>query len=142
VQRSVDQVLQYVQLTPSDDDDVQVQVQLFPESTKQTEIDALYDPETYFIVDPGQTKPSCNPEGDVAARVVIVASPDERHWGANAFSKKDHIGNGGMFRYFPHWSLVELIGGSTELHAVNLRMVKLLVSFVYLVGFQGRYFPL
>lgn len=119
VRRSVDQVLHYVQLTPSNDDDAEVQIHLFPESTKQTEIDALYDPETYFIVDPGQTKTNCNPEGDVAARVVIVASPDERHWGGNAFSKKDEIGNGGMFPYFPHWSFTELLAGSSELRTVS-----------------------
>ena len=38
----------YVQLIPSDDG-VEADLLIFPESTKQTEIDALYDPDTYFI---------------------------------------------------------------------------------------------
>ena len=55
-------------------------------------MDALYDPETYFIVDRGETKTNCNPKGDVPAGVVRVASPDERQWGGSAFSKRPREG--------------------------------------------------
>jgi hypothetical protein len=117
VQHSVDKDLHYVQLTPSnDDDDVQVQVQLFPESTKKSTIDALYDPETYFIVDPGQTEANCDPEGDVYARVVMVASPDERHWGANAFSKRDRNRERRHVSLFP---LLVFCEGDRRLHATT-----------------------
>ena len=110
----------YVQLIPTDDV-VESNLRIYPESTKQTEIDALYDPNTYFIVDPGETKTNCDPEGDVAARVIIVASPDERHWGGSAFTKRTELGNsGGMFRYFPPWTMAELIGGSKELRRAEV----------------------
>jgi hypothetical protein len=39
--------------------------------------------------------------------VIIVASPDERHWGESEFSKERGI-PGGTFRYFPLWSWDEI----------------------------------
>mmetsp|Transcript_11453 Transcript_11453/g.16314 ORF Transcript_11453/g.16314 Transcript_11453/m.16314 type:complete len:263 (+) Transcript_11453:1872-2660(+) len=66
-----------------------VEIHLFPEDTKTSEIPSLLDPETYYIVNPGKTKTSCDPGPFVVCRVIIVASPDEQHWGGSAFEKDD-----------------------------------------------------
>jgi len=79
-----------------------------PGSTPETEITPLTNRETYFIIDPGVTKTNCNPDPDVKAKVLIVASPDERHWGGNTFPKDQPGWPGGLYRYFPPWSLQEL----------------------------------
>ena len=118
--RTKRQTNHYVELVPSDDTSVEnkynPRINIYPESTKQTKIDALYDPDAYFVVDPGETTASCDPEINVVARVVIVASPDERHWGGSSFTKRTPLENlGGMFRYFPPWTAEEPIGGSKEL---------------------------
>ena len=92
-----------------------VDVELFPETTPEVEIASLLDRETYYIVDPGMTKVNCNPPRRVLARVIIVASPDERHWGGNSFPKVEPGYPGGFYRYFPPWSLVELQAAAQEL---------------------------
>jgi hypothetical protein len=45
---------------------------------KPEDMPSLLDPETYYIVDPGMTKDSCNPSSIVKANVFINASPDSR----------------------------------------------------------------
>jgi len=92
-----------------------VDVEGFPETTLEWDIASLMDRATYFIVDPGITKVNCNPPLRVLARVIIVASPDERHWGGNSFPKVQPGHPGGMYRYFPPWSLVELQAAVQEL---------------------------
>ena len=79
-----------------------------PGTTLETQIDALRRQETYYIIDPGVTKTNCNPEPNVKSRVIIVASPDERHWGGNSFPKDQPGWPGGLYWYFPPWSLAEL----------------------------------
>ena len=88
LQRTVDGTGHYIQFSPSDED-VQFDIELIPEKTSPSEIPSLFDPETYYLVDPGKNKSSCDPDPMVAARVIIVASPDERHWGGSAFTKHD-----------------------------------------------------
>jgi hypothetical protein len=57
----------------------------------------------------------------VAARLIIVASPDARHWGGSSFEKDDQQGLGGFIRYFPLWSLAQLTAGSTALLDVQFQ---------------------
>jgi len=97
------------------------EILLFPEDTKTSEIPSLLDTETYYIVDPGKTKTSCDPGPFVVCRVIIVASPDERHWGGSAFEKDDDKALGGDIRYFPAWSLPELEAASTQLSGVQFQ---------------------
>jgi hypothetical protein len=67
-------------------------------------------PNTFYVVDPGQTKDNCNLADDFTGKVIIVASPDERHWGGSDFFKGD---NGiGYFLIYPIWTLNELIYAS------------------------------
>jgi hypothetical protein len=63
---------------------------------------------TYYVVDPGLTKDNCNPPVDFKGKVIIVASPNEGHWGSSSFTKcKGDIR--GIFLYYPMWTLQELI---------------------------------
>ncbi len=64
---------------------------------------------TYYIVDPGKTKDDCNLPDDFRGKVIIVASPDERHWGASEFVKRRGRNSGGTRRYLPVWTLPELM---------------------------------
>ena len=76
-----------------------------PGATPETGIPPLKNRETYFIIDPGVTTTNCNPDPNVKAKVLIVASPDERHWGGNTFPKDQPGWPGGLYWYFPPWSL-------------------------------------
>jgi hypothetical protein len=63
---------------------------------------------TYYVVDPEETKDSCNPPRAFKGKVIIVASPDEGHWGASEFDKRRRK-NMGKFLYYPAWEEQELI---------------------------------
>ena len=109
----------YIQFSPSEEG--QFDTELIPEKTSPTEIPSLYDPESYYLVDPGKTETTCDPAPMVAARVIIVASPDESHWGGSDFEKNDQTGLGGSFLYFPSWDLPQLEAGSNELSGVQFQ---------------------
>jgi len=117
--RTVDGSGYYVQFSPPEDEEGQVEIELIAESTSPSDIDSLSDPDTYYVVDPGKTKTSCDPPHLVTCRVIIVASPDERHWGESNFTKNDQAGLGGFILYFPSWSLAQLSAASTELSGVQ-----------------------
>ena len=107
--RSEEQLRHYIEFSPKNDNGtVEMQITLFPESESPKAITSLRKEATYFIVDPGQTKINCNPIAEVSARVIIVASPDDRHWGKSSFTKKTEVGDGGVFRYFRPWTLAQL----------------------------------
>lgn len=74
-----------------------------------SDIPSLSESSTYFIVDPGDTTYSCGPPADFFPKTILVSSPDERHWGGSAFSKRRDIVKG-VFKYYPIWTLNELIG--------------------------------
>jgi hypothetical protein len=67
---------------------------------------------TYYVVDPGQTKVSCSPPAFFEGKVVIVASPDDCHWGKSEH-KKERDTIHGIFLYFPVWTLQELLSASS-----------------------------
>ena len=119
VHRTPEREDHYIELTPSSLENnnnntsaEEVEIEIHPEKLSPTEIPSLSQKSTYYIVDPGKTKTTCNPSARVAARVIIVASPDERHWGGASFEKDDQQSLGGFLRYFPMWSLTQLKGAS------------------------------
>lgn len=121
-ERTEDDTGYYVEYTPSKEipHGPQVNIEVYPEETKSAEIPSLLEPETYYVVDPGVTKTSCNPGPFVVSRVIIVASPDERHWGGSGFMKDTNTGLlGGEIRYFPAWTLPELQAASAKLSNVQ-----------------------
>jgi hypothetical protein len=131
----------YIQFSPSEDG--QVDIELIPEKTSPTDIPSLYDPESYYLVDPGKTKTSCDPAPMVAARVIIVTSPDERHWGGSAFEKNDQTGLGGYFLYFPSWNLPQLEAGSDELSGVQFRNGEVAALYAIFGGVPRHiFFPM
>ena len=78
----------------------------------------------YYIVDPGQTKDNCNLDENFKGNVIIVASPDEGHWGGTGFHK-GRGGKIGTFLYYPVWSLPELISFSSffDVHVTEHQIV-------------------
>jgi hypothetical protein len=83
--------------------------------TKEYEWVKFYDdfnkPTTYYIIDLGETKDSCDLGSGYRGNVIIVASPDERHWGESQF-RKERGGRQGIFLYYPVWNVQELIASS------------------------------
>ena len=72
-------------------------------------------------VDPGMTKDSCNPATTFLPKVIIVASPDDRHWGESEF-RKMRDGVGGFFLYYPLWKLEELLSARSSLMDRGLQL--------------------
>ena len=62
----------------------------------------------YYVVDPGPTIDNCNLSSDFEGKVIIVASPDNRHWGESDF-EKSRRNISGEFLFFPVWTLSELL---------------------------------
>lgn len=85
-----------------------INVQVIPEEKFQRTSAKFNHPSTYYVVDPGKTKDSCDPPNIFQGKVIIVASPDEGHWGGSEFLKQR--GNiKGLFMFMPVWSLSELL---------------------------------
>ena len=87
-----------------------VTVNVYPESTDLDDIDSLDETSTYYVVDPGNTLENCNPGEALPARVIIVSSPNEKHWRGNYFIKRNS-GQAGLFHFYPLWNLTELLRG-------------------------------
>jgi hypothetical protein len=82
--------------------------EVYPESLFPKDIKSLRVRSTYFIVDPGDAKNTYSPAARLQPKLIIVASPDERHWGGRGFAKrKDDVK--GFFKFLPLWSKEELI---------------------------------
>ena len=70
-------------------------------------VESLNARSTFHIVDPGNTKDSCNLSLGFQPNFMIVASTEEDHWGGRGFSKqRDSVA--GVMRYYPMWDLEEL----------------------------------
>jgi hypothetical protein len=75
---------------------------------------------TYYVVDPGMTDDSsCNPDDTFQAKVIIVSSPDSKHWGRGEFSKRR--GNiCGFFLLLSHMGINRVTRSSTSFQAHNV----------------------
>jgi hypothetical protein len=87
---------------------------------KLLEIPSLGEHDTFYVVDPGPTTRDCNPDDYFPARVIIVSSPNAKHWGGEEFAKSrddvEHGVSGGIFFYYPIWSWAELRGAIDHLN--------------------------
>jgi hypothetical protein len=72
------------EFTPNNESDT-VTTKVYHECNGGDDIASLFDSSTYYVVDPGKTKDSCDPVEDFEPKVIIVSSPDECHWGGNSF---------------------------------------------------------
>ena len=110
--RSTDKVLWYYEFVPtlnaSNGNAQRIAVNVYPETVAKTSIPLLQRRETYFIVDPGQTKDDCAPTESFEPKFILVTSPDSRHWGDNEFTKMRGNQVGGIFKYHPLWSWDEI----------------------------------
>jgi hypothetical protein len=95
-----------------------IKCEVYPEN-KMSSIPSLRLTDTYYIVDPGATKDTCNPEPSFQPHVIIVSSPDERHWGKSEFLK-DRGRNKGFFLFYPMWTLDEMKQAAPYLNEIML----------------------
>lgn len=82
-------------------------------------IPSTNDKSVYYIVDPHMKRDSCNPSDSFKAKVIIVSSPNNLHWGGSAFGKRRsdiEPVRGGLLRYYPLWTLEELLDGRRSLN--------------------------
>jgi hypothetical protein len=68
----------YYEFTPNKESDTTT-TKLFRERKVGEDIASLFYSSTYYVVDPGKTKDSCDPEDTFKAKVILVSSPDECH---------------------------------------------------------------
>jgi hypothetical protein len=80
---------------------------IYSEARKLPTIPSLENQSTYYIVDPGKTKDSCDPPDDFLPKSILVTSPDEGHWGSAFDKRRDNVL--GCFKIYPVWSLEELV---------------------------------
>jgi Retrotransposon hot spot protein len=102
---------------------VNVTVNVFIESD-WINISSLSSTETYYIVDPGVTKDTCDPGPGFAPKLIIVASPDNCHWGMSEFDKTREFFQG-IFMYMPVWGLHELLCAALTLCIGDPELVEI-----------------
>jgi hypothetical protein len=93
---------------PGSGDGDSVTANVYPEQAFKSGVPSLRLSSTYYVVDPGDTNDSCKPSSLFRPKVIIVASPDSKHWGGSSFSKeRDDVH--GRIKVFPVWELEELL---------------------------------
>jgi hypothetical protein len=103
----------FYEFTPSATTDATI-VKVYPQTMSPVEIPSLRKQSTYYVVDPGKTKSNCDPSDAFQAKVILVSSPDNEHWGKFEFAKQRGTVLG-FFKFFPLWSLEELLSASSIL---------------------------
>jgi Retrotransposon hot spot protein len=111
----------YYEFTSKNDNDTTVTV--YEESERQR-ILSLKSTDTYYIVDPGKTTDSCSKEAAFKPKLIIVSSPDERHWGGPSFDKRI-AGSRGIFKYMPVWDAKEIINAAPFLSIEDPELLAL-----------------
>jgi hypothetical protein len=91
-----------------------VTAKVYPAQAFSSGVPSLSSPSTFYVVDPGKYDGSCDPDSDFRPKVIIVASPDSKHWGANEFYK-NRDGVRGVLKFFPVWELDEILQASPVL---------------------------
>ena len=89
-------------------------VTAYPRDYVIEDIESLNKSSTFYIVDPGSARRNCVPDSEFVARTIIVASPNESNWGGRDFTKQ-RFGAVGRFRYYPLWTLTEILKAKTYL---------------------------
>ena len=106
--RTDDKVGYVYMFVPPTESTGDVDVHVIPEAQFKC-TDSRFNKESiYYVVDPGQTTMSCNPPNIYIGKVIIIASPDNRHWGGSEF-EKERDGVSGIFRFYPVWDVHELV---------------------------------
>ena len=112
IRRSPERKSWYYEFIPKSDGTLPYTVNVYPEASKDPfDFPSLEEPSAYYVVDPGKSKVSCDPKEDFEARVIIISSPNVRHWGGEEF-EKFRGGQSGVFHFYPLWNLSELLCSS------------------------------
>ena len=103
----------YYQFSPNFESNrlVSASTELFSEMLIPEQIPSLKLKNTYYLIDPDKTEDSCDPSDVIQAKVIINSSCDSKHWGGNEFTKGRDGHSGGVMRFYPDWSLSELLIG-------------------------------
>ena len=140
IRRSGDPSPWFYEFVPTPDGEpLEVIVNVYPDSTKLEDIDSLEDTSTYYVVDPGSTEGNCNPGENFQARVIIISSPNEKHWGGGAF-RKDHSRQTGLFHFYPLWELSELQRGLKYFYPARLSPQQLVDRYRQVGGVPRHLF--
>ena len=94
--------------TPASDASSGVDVNAIREYEFYYDDEHVNNESVYYVVDPGATVDDCNLHTKFRGKVIIVASPDNRHWGESNFQKRRR-GTVGTFLYYPMWKFTELL---------------------------------
>ena len=98
----------FYEFVPTPHGKLEVEVKVYPEKPNDLdEIPSLGKTSTFYVVDPGKSQESCDPNEFFQARVIIISSPNEKHWGGNDFRKLNR-GQTGVFHFYPLWDLTEV----------------------------------
>lgn len=90
-----------------------------------TGIPSTFDEKAYYIVDPTASKGDFNPPYTIGfkAKVIIVSSPNDVHWGGANFMKQRYNDvvpvSGGILLYYPLWTLDEMLEGLDGLNVTS-----------------------
>ena len=111
IRRSPERKSWYYEFIPTSAGTLPYTVNVYPEASKDPfDFPSLEEPSAYYVVDPGESQVSCSPMSTFAARVIIISSPNDRHWGGGEF-RKYRGGQRGKFHYYPLWNLNEVLCG-------------------------------
>ena len=112
IRKSSERKSWYYEFIPKSDGTLPYTVNVYPEASKDPfDFPTLLNKSAYYVVDPGKSKISCDPDTGFPARVIIISSPNDRHWGEEEFEKLRGT-QSGVFHYFPLWNLNEVLCGS------------------------------
>ena len=104
LKRDVDRGGKYYEFLPSRDGSYTA-FEYKEKDVDEDTIASLKDHEAFLIIEPlGQRSP---PPAWIKARVALVCSPNRQHYQGMEKTGMDQFG--AIFRYFPHWSLDELL---------------------------------
>jgi hypothetical protein len=110
----------YYEFIPTNDENMPYNCSVYPESTHPYDIACLKDKQACYIIDSGDTVDDCIPRNELQARVIIVASADDKHWGGSNFFKENYNGGyqakGGTLLCYSLWSLGELLSAREYLN--------------------------
>ena len=103
-------------------------VRVHTEGTPLSALNCLTEPSTFYIVDSGSSGKNCAPDASMKARIIIVSSTNERHWGGNYFGRMRNSVMG-RFKYLPMWELEDILNARGHLCSELLSDEEILERF-------------
>jgi hypothetical protein len=134
--RTLDKSSWYYEFIPKDGGSIVRSV--YTEKMDRSDILSLELRDTYYIVDPGESKDSCSPDRLFQPKVIIVSSSDPEHWNDKEF-RKTRDSTTGVLLYYPLWSLDELSDAQATL-CPGMEEEKLLERYFLFGGIPRHVF--